>query len=117
MIPLMIRRVKKREAKRRALPLLERFNLADRAHHKPSEMSGGECQRVAVARAIVGKPDMLLADEPTGNLDRANSRMLTDMLLDLGRDEGTTIVIVTHDRDIAERTGKTITLIDGRIEG
>lgn len=116
MIPLMIRRVKRSEARERALPLLERFNLADRARHKPSELSGGECQRVAVARAIIGKPDILLADEPTGNLDRANSNMLTNMLLDLGKEEGSTIVIVTHDRDIAKRTGKTITLIDGRIE-
>ena len=116
MIPLMIRRVKKREAKERAYPLLQKFNLTDRARHKPSELSGGECQRVAVARAIIGKPDILLADEPTGNLDRANSNMLTDMLLELGKEEGTTIVIVTHDRDIAARTGKTITLIDGRIE-
>ena len=116
MIPLMIRRVKRSEARERALPLLERFNLADRARHKPSELSGGECQRVAVARAIIGKPDILLADEPTGNLDQANSNMLTDMLLDLGKEEGSTIVIVTHDRDIAKRTGKTITLIDGRIE-
>jgi lipoprotein-releasing system ATP-binding protein len=116
MIPLMIRRVKIREAKARAFPLLERFNLGDRARHKPSELSGGECQRVAVARAIIGKPDILLADEPTGNLDRANSQMLTDMLLHLGKEEGTTVVIVTHDRDIAARTGKTITLIDGRIE-
>jgi len=116
MIPLMIRRVRKGEARSRALTLLDRFNLAERAHHKPSELSGGECQRVAIARAIVGNPDILLADEPTGNLDQANSRMLTDMLLELGREEGTTIIIVTHDRDIASRTGKTITLIDGKIE-
>lgn len=117
MIPLMIRRVKKSDARERALSLLARFNLTDRAHHKPPEMSGGECQRVAIARAIVGKPDILLADEPTGNLDQANSRMLTDILLELGKEEGTTIVIVTHDRDIAARTEKTITLIDGKIEG
>ncbi len=116
MIPLMIRRAGKGEARSKALSLLDRFNLADRAHHKPSELSGGECQRVAIARAIVGNPDILLADEPTGNLDQANSRMLTDMLLELGREEGTTIIIVTHDRDIASRTGKTITLIDGKIE-
>jgi ABC-type lipoprotein export system ATPase subunit len=116
MIPLMIRRVKKNEARERAMHLLERFNVADRTSHKPPEMSGGECQRIAVARGIVGKPDILLADEPTGNLDRANSRMLTDILLELGKEENTTIVIVTHDRDIAARTEKTITLIDGKIE-
>ncbi len=116
MIPLMIRRLRKSEAKERALQLLNRFNLADRAFHKPTELSGGECQRVAVARAIVGNPDIVLADEPTGNLDRANSRMLTDTLLALGRENGNTIIIVTHDREIADRTEKTITLIDGAIE-
>lgn len=117
MIPLMIRRERTAAAKERALRLLDRFNLSDRALHKPSELSGGECQRVAVARAIVGNPAMILADEPTGNLDRANSRMLTDTLLELGRENGSTIIIVTHDREIAERTEKTITLIDGKIEG
>jgi lipoprotein-releasing system ATP-binding protein len=115
MMPLLIRRTKKKDAREQALALLERFNLNDRVDHKPSELSGGECQRVAVARAIVTKPDILLADEPTGNLDRANSHMLTDMLLELGRERATTIVIVTHDRDIAARTEKTITLIDGNI--
>ena len=116
MIPLMIRRMRKADAKERAVRLLERFNLSDRAFHKPTELSGGECQRVAVARAIVGNPDIILADEPTGNLDRANSRMLTDTLLELGRENGATIIIVTHDREIADRTEKTITLIDGKIE-
>ncbi|MBN2157820.1 MAG: ABC transporter ATP-binding protein [Spirochaetes bacterium] len=115
MIPLMISRRGKKEARDRAHALLERFGMTDRAHHKPAELSGGECQRVAVARAIVGRPDIILADEPTGNLDRANSGMLTDLLLELGRQEGATIVIVTHDREIAERTVKTITLIDGTI--
>jgi lipoprotein-releasing system ATP-binding protein len=116
MMPLFIRRANTRDAKAQALALLERFNLSDRVNHKPSELSGGECQRIAVARAIVTGPDILLADEPTGNLDRANSRMLTDMLLEMGRERGTTIVIVTHDKDIAARTGKTITLIDGNIQ-
>ena len=116
MMPLLIRRIKKREAKKEALSLLERFNMTDRANHKPAELSGGECQRIAVARAVVAEPAILLADEPTGNLDRANSRILTDMLLELGNEHNTTIVIVTHDRDIAARTGRTITLIDGNIQ-
>jgi lipoprotein-releasing system ATP-binding protein len=115
MLPLMIRRVGMKKARAEAQRLLEQFNLSDRGHHKPAELSGGECQRVAVARAIVGKPDILLADEPTGNLDSENSRMLTDMLLELGNAAGMTIVIVTHDRDIARRTGRTVTLIDGAI--
>lgn len=115
MLPLLIRRVGMRKARSEAVRLLEQFNLAERAHHKPAELSGGECQRVAVARAIVGNPDILLADEPTGNLDSENSRMLTDMLLELGNAGGMTIVIVTHDRDIAQRTGRTVTLIDGAL--
>jgi len=116
MMPLLIRRVKKGEAKDRAFALLSRFNIADRAHHKPSEMSGGECQRAAVARAIVGAPDIILADEPTGSLDSANSRMLVETLFEIGRERGATIVIVTHDSGIASRTERTIKLIDGRIE-
>ena len=116
MIPLMIRRVRRGHARGQALALLDRFQIADRAHHKPPELSGGECQRVAVARAIVGDPDIILADEPTGSLDRANSRMLTETLLELGRQKGATIVIVTHDREIASQTGKTISLVDGKIE-
>lgn len=115
MLPLLIRRVGMKKARSEAARLLEQFNLAERAHHKPAELSGGECQRVAVARAIVGNPDILLADEPTGNLDSENSRMLTDMLLELGSAGGMTIVIVTHDRDIAQRTGRTVTLIDGAL--
>ena len=117
MMPLLIRRMKKGEAKERAFSLLRRFNIEDRAHHKPAEMSGGECQRAAVARAIVGDPDIILADEPTGSLDRANSQKLVETLFEIGRERGATIVIVTHDSGIASRTERTISLIDGRIEG
>lgn len=117
MMPLLIRRVKKSEARERAMRLLRRFNIEDRAHHKPAEMSGGECQRAAVARAIVGDPDIILADEPTGSLDRANSQMLVETLFEIGKERDATIVIVTHDSGIASRTERTISLVDGRIEG
>jgi lipoprotein-releasing system ATP-binding protein len=115
MMPLLIRRVGKREAKQQAAELLDRFGMSERASHKPAQLSGGECQRIAVARAIVGKPDIILADEPTGNLDSENSRILIQSLLDLGRENKTTIIIVTHDKDIANLTERTITLVDGRI--
>lgn len=115
MMPLLVRRVRKREAKKRAQRIIERFNLADRMGHKPSELSGGECQRIAVARAIVGNPDIILADEPTGSLDSVNSRLLTEILLQLGRENNATIVIVTHDKDIAAMTERTVTLVDGQI--
>lgn len=116
MIPLLIRREKMRQAKAEALEIIERFNMSDRIHHKPAELSGGECQRIAVARAIVGKPDIILADEPTGSLDRQNSKLLTRILFDLGKEYNTTIVVVTHDKEIAEMTERTITIVDGKIE-
>ncbi len=116
MMPLLIRRVRPSEARKRAVDAIDRFNLCDRLHHKPGELSGGECQRIAVARAIVSMPDMILADEPTGSLDSANSRRLTELLFELGREFKTTIIIVTHDREIASLTERTISLRDGRIE-
>jgi len=115
MMPLLIRRVPRKKAKDSAMEMLERFNLTDRFDHKPSELSGGECQRIAVARSIVGKPDLILADEPTGSLDSENSHNLTQILLQLGKEMNTTIVIVTHDKGIASQTERTISLIDGRI--
>lgn len=115
MMPLLIRREGRRSARKKAMELIARFGLAERASHKPSEMSGGECQRIAVARAIAGDPSIILADEPTGSLDSENSSRLTRILFDIGRDRGTTIVIVTHSPQIAQMTERTITLVDGAI--
>lgn len=116
MIPLLIGRTRKKTAKQKALEVLERFDLLNRADHKPAELSGGECQRIAVARALVGDPNIILADEPTGNLDSLNSKMLMDTLLDLVLEKNKTIIIVTHDKTLAERTNRTITLVDGAIK-
>ncbi|MGL4368757.1 MAG: ABC transporter ATP-binding protein, partial [Spirochaetota bacterium] len=116
MLPLLIRREKRARARDAAMSAIERFGLIDRAHHIPAEMSGGECQRIAVARALVGEPAMILADEPTGNLDTVNSRLLADILLEEGRKRATTIVIVTHDHSIASMTERTVHIVDGRFE-
>jgi ABC-type lipoprotein export system ATPase subunit len=116
MIPLLISRTRKKIARQKAMEVLERFDLTARVNHKPSELSGGECQRIAVARALVGDPDIILADEPTGNLDSINSKLLMDTLLELVREKHKTIIIVTHDKSIAERTNRTITLVDGAIK-
>lgn len=115
MIPLLIRRISPRIAREKSHALLEKFKLGDRAGHKPGEMSGGECQRIAVARAIVGEPDIILADEPTGSLDSRNSMILIEILLELCREKGSTIVLVTHDMKIAGMTGKIISMLDGVI--
>lgn len=115
MIPLLIRRTPSKKAREMSLELLKKFRMEDRAGHKPGEMSGGECQRVAVARAIVGEPDLILADEPTGSLDSRNSMVLLEILLDLCKEKGSTIVIVTHDMKIAGMTGRKIPMLDGLI--
>jgi len=112
-LPLLYRRLSNRERRRRALVALDRVGLASRVHHFPSQLSGGQQQRVAIARAIVGEPSILLADEPTGNLDSHRGDEVMDILKELHAG-GTTIVMVTHDARIAERTGRTIRLFDGR---
>ena len=99
----------------RARGLLERVGLADRFDHYPVQLSGGEQQRVALARAFVGRPPLILADEPTGNLDSANGKHVLDMLVELNRSEGATLVLVTHNRELAVRADRLVTLHDGRI--
>jgi putative ABC transport system ATP-binding protein len=101
----------------RARELLARVGLADRAHHLPSHLSGGEQQRVAIARALANEPRVILADEPTGNLDSATGAQVVDLLAALARDDGRTVIIVTHDRDIATRAGRILRMRDGRIVG
>lgn len=102
-------------ARNKALELLEKVGLADRAHHYPTQLSGGEQQRVAIARAFANQPRILFADEPTGNLDDTTSEKIESLLFDLNRQAGTTLVLVTHDLELAQRTGHIIRLKGGHI--
>ncbi|MGE0640578.1 MAG: ABC transporter ATP-binding protein [Thermoanaerobaculia bacterium] len=114
-IPLLYRSVGHRERRRRALAALERVGLAFRSRHFPNQLSGGQQQRVAIARAIVGSPRLLLADEPTGNLDSRMGDEIFGILEELNRVDGTTVVMVTHDSRMAGRTPRTVRLFDGRL--
>lgn len=115
MIPALIAGTSRKEAKEEALRLLDMLGLAERAGHKPSELSGGEKQRVAVARALVNKPDVILADEPSGSLDSENKKDLHQLFFDLRDRLGQTFVIVTHDESLAAITDRTINMRDGNI--
>ncbi len=112
-IPAFIARINKKEAEHRAMELLNFLNLGDRATHKPSELSGGEQQRVAVARALINQPAVLMADEPSGNLDSANARQLHQLFFDLRVQFHQTIVIVTHNEELAEMADRRLMMKDG----
>jgi len=115
-LPLIYKGLGRAERQVAAAEALQKVGLADRAHHDPSELSGGQQQRVAIARALVGGPKVILADEPTGNLDTKTSAEIIQMLLKLNREEGLTIVMVTHEEDMAAYADRLIWMVDGRIE-
>lgn len=114
-IPAMIAREKESDYKARAVQLLTELGLKDRMNHKPNELSGGEKQRVSAARALMMKPDIILADEPTGSLDTQNKKELSDLLLKLRKQFGQTILLVTHDKELASIADRVIEIVDGRI--
>jgi lipoprotein-releasing system ATP-binding protein len=114
-MPLLIRRAPVEEARSRARELLERVGLSARLEHRPGQLSGGERQRAAVARALVTRPPVVLADEPTGNLDGANARQVFDLMLELNRELSTALVIVTHAPELAAKMQRTLTLREGKL--
>ena len=113
-LPLLYRKISSGERRKRAHEVLEKVGLSHRMKHFPTQLSGGQCQRVAIARAIIGSPEILLADEPTGNLDSKMGAEIMELLFNLNKQEGTIIVMVTHDEHIASQTGRIMRFFDGR---
>jgi ABC-type lipoprotein export system ATPase subunit len=115
-VPLLYNRSSpRRQRRRRATELLQRVGLGDRLDHKPNQLSGGQLQRVAIARALVNRPSILLCDEPTGNLDTRTSREIMDFFRKLNEAEGLTVILVTHDLEVAQRANRALVLIDGEV--
>jgi len=114
-LPMVYAGVGRKERRKRALGVLERVGLSERAHHRPPELSGGQMQRVAIARALVNGPALLLADEPTGNLDTVSGAEILDLFEELNASGGVTVVVVTHDPEVAARAQRIVELRDGRI--
>ncbi|MEE4137251.1 MAG: ABC transporter ATP-binding protein [Desulforhopalus sp.] len=114
-LPLMLAGVDRRERHRRSSQLIDQFGLANRGHHRPEELSGGQRQRVAIARAVINQPAVLLADEPTGNLDRRSGAEIVALLEQLNA-TGQTLLVVTHDPEIGERARRRIRVVDGRLD-
>jgi lipoprotein-releasing system ATP-binding protein len=116
-LPQLLAGCPRAAAEKRAQELLATVGLADRAHHRPAEMSGGEAQRVAIARALANQPKLLLADEPTGNLDETTAENIFQLLLTLARAEGVAMLIVTHNQILAARMDRTVVMHNGRLQG
>jgi putative ABC transport system ATP-binding protein len=115
-LPLVYSGVSKKERIERAHAVLTKVRLEDRMHHKPNELSGGQCQRVAIARALINDPSLILADEPTGNLDRHTAHAVFDLLLGLNQTQQRSLVVVTHDIELAKKMQRQYLLVDGKLE-
>ncbi|NHA66993.1 ABC transporter ATP-binding protein [Phycicoccus flavus] len=114
-LPMMIAKVPAKERRERALEVLDRLGLADRADENAANLSGGQRQRVAMARALANRPRVIFADEPTGALDVENGATVADLLFELNRDDGITLVLITHSTDLARRCGRRVTIVDGEL--
>lgn len=115
-LPLVLAGTAPAERRRRVADTLEALDMSGRAHHRPDQLSGGQRQRVAIGRAVITEPDVILADEPTGNLDRASGREVIDILEALNRDRGIVLVVVTHDAEMGRRARRRLRMVDGRID-